>query len=120
MKKIMFFSDFCRWMNTPVKHEIFVASTTTRGNFEPHRTLSTKQGEPLAEYALAACYADGEGLEKDLVAAYKWSALAAAHGNRESAVFNQSLEKKLSKEQLAVAKKQTQAILKPSVTVTPE
>jgi len=49
-----------------------------------------------AEYALALCYADGDGVPQDLVEAYKWLTLAATHGHTQAAEFKPILAKKLT------------------------
>jgi len=64
-----------------------------------------------AENAVGACYADGAGVPEDLVEAYKWIALAAAHGLKNATTFNETLAKKLSAAQLAQAQQLVQAAL---------
>ena len=72
---------------------------------------AAEQGAGPAEYALGACYADGIGLPQDLVEAYKWIALAASHGQKNAATFNETLAKKLSADQKSKAQQLVQAAL---------
>ena len=72
---------------------------------------AAEQGVPHAEFAMAVYYADGEGVPQDFVEAYKWTALAAAHGVKEAAAFQPILEKKLAPEQKTKAQELVQSLL---------
>ena len=63
------------------------------------------RGVPLAQAMLAVRYRSGLGTKRDLVQAYKWSALASAAGTRETERDLRDLEKQMSDAQLAEARK---------------
>ena len=66
---------------------------------------------PQAEYAIAGCYADGEGVPQDNIEAYKWISLAESHGVTNATIFKNALWKKLSPEQQAKAQKVVDKLL---------
>ena len=67
---------------------------------------------PAAQYAIGACYADGEGVSQDILEAYKWIALASTNGHNEAKIFMATLDKKLSPEQKTKAQQLVDAARK--------
>lgn len=68
-------------------------------------TKAAAQGHVNAQYNLGVIYISGEGVERDLVEAYKWFGLAIAQGDRHSIEEFQSLEKSMTTEQIAQARR---------------
>jgi TPR repeat protein len=72
-------------------------------------TDGARKGDTLAQAELGLMYSEGEGLPKDLVAAYMWLNLAAAKsfsmGKWEASVSRDILEDQMTKEQIAEAQK---------------
>ncbi|MCF7668951.1 MAG: sel1 repeat family protein, partial [Verrucomicrobia bacterium] len=63
-----------------------------------------KAGEiasPVAQFNLGIMYAKGQGVEKDVVEAYKWCSMAAAQGDPEARINARELAMDMSPEQLA-------------------
>jgi TPR repeat protein len=58
-----------------------------------------------AQLNLGVCYEQGEGVGKDAVEAVKWYHLAASQGMEDAATYRAQLEKGLTPEQMASAKK---------------
>ncbi len=72
---------------------------------------AAEQNEAKAAYALGLCYADGDGVPRDLVEAYEWLAIAAARGQKPAIEFLPVLERKLTPEQKAKALDQAKEVL---------
>jgi TPR repeat protein len=73
--------------------------------------LSAEQGKAQAQYTLALCYSDGEGVAKYEVEAYKWYLLAAGQGDNKAKRNVSPLELMLPQEQIAEGKRRAQVWL---------
>ena len=62
---------------------------------------SAEQGNPAAQLSLADLYAEGKGVQQDLVEAYKWAAIAGAQKNPEARDFFESLTAHMTKNQIS-------------------
>ncbi len=71
------------------------------------------QGVPDAEYAIAACFADGDGVAQNNVEAFKYFSLAEAHGNTNAVIIKNALFKKMTPEQKAQAQQILESISTP-------
>ena len=69
--------------------------------------LAAEQGYPGSQMSLGIYYLLGEGVPKDNVFAYMWANLAAAQGQKGAEKLRDSIEKELSKKQLAEAQRMT-------------
>jgi TPR repeat protein len=67
--------------------------------------LAAAQGEKSALYNLAGMYDAGQGVAQDNVRAYMWYDLSVTAGNASAAADRDELAKKMSKQQIAEAKK---------------
>jgi hypothetical protein len=67
--------------------------------------LAAAQGEKSALYNLAGMYDGGQGVTQDNVRAYMWYDLSVAAGNASAVPDRDELGKKMSKQQIAEAKK---------------
>src|SRR5262249_4126514 len=63
------------------------------------------QGSSRAQVSLGGLYAAGEGVPKDFVIAYVWFNLAAAQGNGQAKESRDTLEKQMTREQVAEAQR---------------
>jgi TPR repeat protein len=68
-----------------------------------------EQGYADAENNLGLMYAAGDGVPRDYVEAYKWLSLAAAKGNDEARDVLNSIEGKITPDQIAEAQKRAAA-----------
>lgn len=66
---------------------------------------SAAQGYPRGQYDLGACYANGLGVAKDYVQAHKWYSLAAAKGYEPARKALPALERRMTPERLAQARR---------------
>ncbi|MEQ1750464.1 MAG: tetratricopeptide repeat protein [Prosthecobacter sp.] len=66
---------------------------------------AAEQNFAAAQLNLGVCYDDGEGVVKDVVEALKWYNLAASQGSEDAATYRTNLEKGMTQEQIASAKK---------------
>lgn len=74
---------------------------------------AAERDNPTAQYALGILYYEGEGVRKDLVAAYAWFDLAAARGDklqapitsRDAISYRDLVATKMNKDQIAEALK---------------
>ncbi len=74
-------------------------------------TLAAKQGHSEASFALARLHANGQGVALSKELAWAWASLATEQGDKEKAAkFLLELNKTLSEEQLAAAKKELIAL----------
>ena len=81
-----------------------------QGSFDDCK-LAAEKGDPTAQAALAAMYASGNGVEKDLVAAYAWFLQAEktnAAMNEELGEARKQFAGLLSAEQIAEAQRQAE------------
>jgi len=69
---------------------------------------SANAGLVDAQFNLAVLYERGEGVPQSLLDAYKWYAIAAAHGDKESAARVEALSAQLAPDDLQVAQKTVQ------------
>ena len=69
-----------------------------------HR-LAADQGEVRAQYALGLMYALGDGVPEDDVYAYMWANLAAAQGNEDAQGLKDTIEQRMTREQIAEAQR---------------
>ncbi len=69
-------------------------------------TLAAKQNEIQAQYFLGNMYITGNGVPRDPNKAYFWLSVAAAQGADQASPKLRQLEKDMSKEQLARARKE--------------
>jgi TPR repeat protein len=70
---------------------------------------SAAQGYPRGQYDLGACYANGLGVAKDYVAAHKWYSLAAAKAYEPARKALPALERRMTPERLAQARRVSMA-----------
>ena len=66
---------------------------------------SAAQGCPRGQCDLGACYVSGHGLPADYVAAYKWYSLAAAGGYPPARKALSALERRMTPDRLAEARR---------------
>ena len=66
---------------------------------------AAEQNHAEAQYNLGVCYANGEGVAKDYVEAYKWWLLAAGQGDEDAKKIMTILENKMTREQIAEGQK---------------
>ena len=59
------------------------------------------QNNADAQYNLGVCYANGQGVTKDYVEAYKWLSFASAQGNENAKAAKSSLTQQMTPEQIA-------------------
>jgi uncharacterized protein len=67
--------------------------------------MAAENGHQLAQNNLGARYVSGDGVEVDLVEAYRWFTLAAEQGDRKAGKNRDSIAAEMSPEQLAEARK---------------
>jgi TPR repeat protein len=70
---------------------------------------AAEQGNVDAQSVLGEMYFNGQGAPRDFVQAYMWVNVAAVGGNKRVAQFRDSLEYKMTAEQLAEAQKRAAA-----------
>jgi TPR repeat protein len=63
------------------------------------------QNNPKAQRNLGVCYANGEGVMKDYVEAYKWWLLAARQGHEDAKKDMTMLESAMTPEQITEGQK---------------
>jgi TPR repeat protein len=68
-------------------------------------TLAAEQGYNNAQRNLGSMYILGQGVEQDFVKGYLWADLSAAQGDKESALLRDTLEKEMTADQIAQARK---------------
>jgi TPR repeat protein len=66
---------------------------------------AAEAGDSLARYNLAERYERGRDVQPDVVEAYKWHSLAADTGLQDAIDARQNLQKRMTAEQLAAARK---------------
>jgi len=66
--------------------------------------LAAKQGIKRAQYNLGQMYAEGEGIEQDYVQSHLWLSISETGSDRRLVNRIRSLEKLMTKEQIAEAK----------------
>lgn len=66
--------------------------------------LAAKQGNTLGMTRLGAKYADGRGVEKDLIKAYMWSHLGARYGSKEAVANIEKITQELKNTDIIAAK----------------
>jgi hypothetical protein len=66
---------------------------------------SAAQGCPHGQYNLGTCYVNGHGLAKDYVEAYKWYSLAAAKNYPPAQKALPALERRMTPDRLAEARR---------------
>ena len=66
---------------------------------------AAEQGNAEAQSLLGACYWEGQGVPKDYVLAYMWLNLSAAAGDALAQKARESVEKKMSPEQITEAQR---------------
>jgi len=66
--------------------------------------LAAKQGHNLGMTRIGAKYADGRGVEKDLMKAYAWSHLGAQYGNKEASGNIEKIAQELKNTEIIIAK----------------
>ena len=71
--------------------------------------LAAAQGSTTAQSNLGTMYAEGQGVPKDYVEAHMWSSLADAGGNKDAAKNRSAVERKMTPEQIAKAKRRAAA-----------
>ncbi|RME33494.1 MAG: sel1 repeat family protein [Gammaproteobacteria bacterium] len=72
---------------------------------------AAKKGVMPAQYRLAKLYEEGKGVPRDLEYAYAWLAVASAGGHKRSIAELPKVEKQLSEEELASARKLARKLL---------
>ena len=76
---------------------------------------AAEQNHALAQCNLAWCFAEGQGVTKDQVEAYKWNLLAAAQGLGPAREAATRLERRLTRAQLAEGQKRARDFKLPEV-----
>jgi hypothetical protein len=66
---------------------------------------AAEQGDADAQYWIGIYYSKGQGVVKDNVEAYKWWNLAAASGNNYASKLRESIEKRMTPDQIAEAQR---------------
>ena len=67
---------------------------------------AAEQGNILAQSLLGRMYSDGRGVVQDDVPAYKWLSIAYVLGNQNTKIFRQMVERKMTVQQIAEAKRE--------------
>jgi hypothetical protein len=62
--------------------------------------ILANQGDPDAQFILGDIYANGRGVQPDVVQAYRWYTLAAKNGDKGAAKVRDSLAAKMTPEQI--------------------
>ena len=85
----------------------FVFSSALYASETDIAELRTKaeQGVPKAQCSLGLLYANGEGVPKNSVEAYKWLNLAAANGYEDAIKRRSILERQMTRDQIAEAQR---------------
>jgi len=73
--------------------------------------VAAQQGHALGMTRLGAKYADGRGVEKDLVKGYMWSHLGTKYGNKEAQLNIEKISSKLENTDIIAAKDLAEACL---------
>jgi TPR repeat protein len=87
------------------------SEASSAGGHAPGRGISTEsrqkaaRGEAEAQFDLGVCYANGQGVAKHEVEAYKWWLLAGAQGDESARKALPSLEHQLTRKQVADGQK---------------
>ena len=71
----------------------------------------------FAQFNLGVCYRNGEGVTKDEAEAYKWYLLAAAQGDKVAKEVVSTLERQLTRQQLAEGQKRAGDFKPPEVSL---
>ena len=72
---------------------------------------AAEQGHAVAQFNLGSMYGNGDGVEQDLSRAYMWLHISGMHGNRQAVEQRRELEKSMTPEQIANARKMTGACM---------
>jgi TPR repeat protein len=64
---------------------------------------SAEQGNPAAELSLGAMYSDGRGVQRDLVKAYMWLAVAGSGKHPDAQGALETLTNNMNKRQISAA-----------------
>ena len=75
-----------RWIVAVILGLLAGCSDSPKNTFEGYKARA-ERGDPVAQFNLGNCYADGEGVAKDQVQAVSWYRKAAKQGNA-NAQFN--------------------------------
>ena len=67
---------------------------------------AAKQGSVRAQYNLGVMYGVGDGVTQDYVKAHKWFNIFFALGGNDPLMFQQRVEKEMSAQQIAEARKE--------------
>ena len=67
------------------------------------------QAHPGAQCQLGDMYLYGQGVPKDIVAAYMWFSLSAARGNSQAGEYRDNLAREMKPAQIAEAKARAEA-----------
>ncbi|MDY6979993.1 MAG: sel1 repeat family protein [Pseudomonadota bacterium] len=67
---------------------------------------AAEAGDIDAQYALGLIYAEGRGIEPDLVAAYRWLSLALARGDKDAGDLRYIVLQQMDPLQIAEAERQ--------------
>ena len=67
--------------------------------------MASDQGNAEAQFRLGKLYEEGRGVPQDFIEAHKWYNLSAAQGNEEARKARDAVSKKMTKEELAEARK---------------
>ena len=73
---------------------------------------SVKQELARAQFCIAAMYYFGKGVEKDYVEAYAWFNLASANDYGEAAKLRDTMETRMSPQQITTAQERTKELKK--------
>lgn len=66
---------------------------------------AARQGNVMAQFALAEAYEEGRGVQKDIVLAWIWGRLAADGGHEDAGKFLRSLERKMTQAEVMRAQR---------------
>jgi len=65
--------------------------------------------DPEGQYQLGFRYAAGRGVPKDVVMAYKWLSIAAAHGHEQAIELKNMISERMSPDQITEAERRATA-----------
>jgi TPR repeat protein len=70
-----------------------------------HGIAAEIPADPEGQYQLGFRYASGRGVPKDVVMAYKWLSIAAAHGHEQAIELKNMISERMTPEQVSSAER---------------
>jgi len=82
--------------------QLYLAKSPLRSEKEAFRWLlrAAEHGRPDSQYNTCHLYADGMGVEKDMVAAYRWCYIAGSYGDERAAKNRDHLAKQMQDDEV--------------------